>query len=308
MKASVIVPTHNREKSLKECILALLNQSFDDYEIIIVDDGSSDGTPQMIKGLQKEHKNLRYLRQKNMGPGIARNNGVKNARGKIVVFTDDDCIAERTWLKEMVDSFKKENIGVVGGGYIFHEEKGLIGLWQSCNVKRGISEGRLKDPSFFESNNLAMLKKVFLEVGGFNPLFGPKDGSEDFNLNYQTFKKGYKLVFNENAKVKHLHKMNLGGVLKQNYIAGRGDIVFMFVNREKRIFRPYYFLVFPAVAFKKALGQIKYTGKKYLFPLFYFLDFLGLFYHQLGRFVRCITIKKPNLFFYVADKSVKRQI
>jgi len=308
MKASIIVPTYNRKERLKECVLALLNQNFKDYEIIVVDDGSSDGTKDMINGLQKEHNNLRYLRQKNKGPGIARNYGVSEAEGNIIALTDDDCIADSNWLKEIVNSFKDKKVGVVGGGYVFHENPGLIGLWQSCNVKRGIKEGRLRHPSFFESNNLAMHKEVFLEVGGFNPLFGPKDGSEDFNLNYQTFKKGYKLVFNETAKVKHLHKLNLKGVLKQNYIAGRGDIVFMFINKEKRIFKPYHFLLFPLIAFKKTIGQIKYTNKKYNFPVFYVLNFLGLLYHQIGRCVRCIDIKKPSLFFYVADKSVKESI
>ena len=144
MKASIIVPTYNRKERLVGCVINLLNQDCKDYEVIIVDDGSLDGTKEMINNLQKNHKNLIYLRQRNRGPGIARNYGVESAKGKIIVLTDDDCIAEKEWLKEIIKPFKKDKkIGVVGGGYILHEEKGLIGLWQNCNVNRGIKDGRL---------------------------------------------------------------------------------------------------------------------------------------------------------------------
>lgn len=305
MKASVIVPTYNRKERLRGCILSLLNQNFEDYEIIVVDDGSSDGTEQMVESLQQTHSNLKYLKQKNRGPGIARNYGVENSEGDIVVFTDDDCIADEPWLKTMVNSFNGNSyLGIVGGGYVTPKEKGIIGLWQGCNVKHGIKDGRLKNPSFFEANNLAILKQAYLEVGGFCPVFGPKDGSEDFNLCYQILKSGYGSMFNDSAKIQHLHKLNLKGILKQNYIAGRGDIVFMSLNPERRRFKPHSFLLIPFVAFKKSFNLIKHTNKKYIFPVFYVFSFLWAIGHKVGKLVKCAKINKLKLFFYEADKRL----
>ncbi len=303
MKVSVVVPTYNRKESLRKCVDALLNQNFKDYELIIVDDGSTDETDVMIKSLQEKNKNLVYLRQENKGPSVARNFGAEKSKGKIIAFTDDDCIVEKNWLKELLKGFGNKNVGIVGGNYIFHEEKGFINLWQKSNMKKSIERGRFKKPQFFESNNMAILKELFVSVAGFNPIFGPKDGSEDLNLNYQVIKKGFGLTFREDARVLHLHKRNLKGVLKQYYIAGRGDIVFMFLNKEKRIFRPHYFLLIPLVALKNALKQTEYTRRVYL-PILSLLNFLCLLCHQFGKAVRSISIKKTHLFLYNANKSL----
>ena len=301
MRASIVVPTYNRKERLRQCINALLKQNFDDYELVIVDDGSTDGTEEMVKDLQK--KNIIYLKQENKGPSAARNFGVEKSNGKFIAFTDDDCIVEKNWLKELLKGFDNKNVGIVGGNYVFHDEKGFISLWQKCNMEKSIEGGRFKKPQFFESNNMAILKELFVSVAGFNPIFGPNDGSEDLNLNYQIIKKGFGLTFRENARVLHLHKKTLKGVLKQYYIAGRGDIVFMFLNKEKRIFRPHYLLLIPLVALKNALKQTAYAPRGYL-PIFSLLNFLCLLYHQFGKVVRSISIKKPLLFLYNANKSL----
>ncbi|MBT4191965.1 MAG: glycosyltransferase family 2 protein, partial [Candidatus Diapherotrites archaeon] len=101
MDASVIIPTYNAEKIIKPVINALLSQQTKKtFEIIVVDDGSSDETAQEVKKIKS--KKLVYLHQKNTGPAKARNAGAKCAKGKIILFIDSDCVAEKAWLTEML--------------------------------------------------------------------------------------------------------------------------------------------------------------------------------------------------------------
>ena len=100
---SIIVPTFNRKTELEQCVKSLLNLTYKDYEIIIVDDGSSDGTEELIRGLDA---NIVYIRQKNAGPAVARNTGIQHMKGEFAVFTDSDCIVDKKWLE---DCFEKRN-------------------------------------------------------------------------------------------------------------------------------------------------------------------------------------------------------
>jgi glycosyltransferase involved in cell wall biosynthesis len=88
---SVIIPTYNREKFLKIAVRSVLEQSFNDYELIVVDDGSSDGTKEMLQLAQaKLHGKIKYFYQKNKGPAAARNQGLKEAKGEFICFLDSD--------------------------------------------------------------------------------------------------------------------------------------------------------------------------------------------------------------------------
>ncbi len=103
-RVSVVVPTYNHAATIPLCIDALLAQDFprDQYEVIFVDDGSADGTAGVVAGYAARDPRIRYVHQVNRGPAAARNRGAQEARGSILVFTDDDCVAEPTWLSEMV--------------------------------------------------------------------------------------------------------------------------------------------------------------------------------------------------------------
>ena len=94
MKASVIVPAHNAAQTIEECIEALLKQSVprEKYEVIIVDDGSTDGTATLARSY-----GVRVLTQPHRGPAAARNAGAGQATGEVLLFTDADCAPTRTW-------------------------------------------------------------------------------------------------------------------------------------------------------------------------------------------------------------------
>ena len=96
LSLTVVIPTYNRKNILKKCLNALFDQTYpqSDYEVIVVDDGSTDGTEEIVKFLINNSPCiLRYFKQEHKGPAAARNLGIKNANGKIILFIGDDIIA-----------------------------------------------------------------------------------------------------------------------------------------------------------------------------------------------------------------------
>lgn len=112
-KVSVIVPVYNGQKYLKRAAKCLLNQTLDDYEIVFVNDGSTDDTAKIMEDLRKKHKKVRVITQENQGAGAARNTGLDNARGDYVVFLDVDDTFEKDMLKEMYNKAVKTNSDIV---------------------------------------------------------------------------------------------------------------------------------------------------------------------------------------------------
>ena len=99
MKISVIVPVFNCENTLRTCVNSLLNQNFDEYEIILVDDGSEDNSGAICDDYDKEHEKIRVVHKTNGGVSSACNFGIDYARGKYIMFCDSDDYAEPDWMK-----------------------------------------------------------------------------------------------------------------------------------------------------------------------------------------------------------------
>ena len=106
-EVSVIVPVYNSEKSLKNCIESIIRQTFSDFELIIINDGSTDNSRQICEQLQQKDARIMICNQSNAGVSAARNKGVTMAQGKYIMFCDsDDCVAE-TWIEAMYDAVVK---------------------------------------------------------------------------------------------------------------------------------------------------------------------------------------------------------
>ena len=119
-KVSIILPTYNRAYIIEKGINSLLNQTYQDFEIIIVDDGSTDNTEEIIKKLQEKDKRIKYIKLKtNKGAATARNIGIKAARGEYIAFQDSD----DEWMHEklekqvkVLDTSSKEVVVYTGFG------------------------------------------------------------------------------------------------------------------------------------------------------------------------------------------------
>ena len=116
MKLNIIIPTYNRKKELIETLKAFSNQTYRDFEIIIVDDGSTDGTVDILKNLDLPFK-IKCIFQNHGGPAVARNQGIKKSNSKILFFTGDDIIPSENLLEEHINIHqerKKDNLVVLG--------------------------------------------------------------------------------------------------------------------------------------------------------------------------------------------------
>ncbi|MCD4693830.1 glycosyltransferase [bacterium] len=178
---------------LKKCLKNLLNLKFSEYEIIIVNDGSNDGTKEFLETLKNE-KIKPIHHKKNLGLSESRNTGIKNAKYNIVAFTDDDCLVDKNWLKNLSKEFIDDNIGFVIG-QTFYIKKGYQGYFP----ERLVSNIGAKWPM---GCNIAFSKKVFEKCGYFDDLFF-KYNNEDSEMAIRAISKNFSFKRSFNAVVYH---------------------------------------------------------------------------------------------------------
>ncbi|MBI4811523.1 MAG: glycosyltransferase family 2 protein [Ignavibacteriales bacterium] len=109
---SVIVPTYNRLPSLKRALESLYIQDFSDFEIIVVNDGSKDGTAEYLVQAVREHS-IRVVELSDLGIAAARNRGAEAAKGNILAFLDDDCSVYPTWLHDLEAALHRHRASLV---------------------------------------------------------------------------------------------------------------------------------------------------------------------------------------------------
>lgn len=211
---SVIVPAFNAEKTIGKCIESILAQEFEEeFELIVVDDASKDAT---VQKAMEFGQGIVLVEQKHAGPAVARNNGAKKAKGEIIVFTDADCVASASWLREMIAPFSDKNVAGVQGAYKT-KQKSLVARF--CQIEIEERYERMKKAAGLDwigSYSAAYKKKVFLDFSGFDESF-PIASGEDPELSYRMAEKGLLLVFNPKAIVFHQHPESLGKYLKTKF-------------------------------------------------------------------------------------------
>jgi cellulose synthase/poly-beta-1,6-N-acetylglucosamine synthase-like glycosyltransferase len=213
---SVIVPAYNEAKNITNCLKSLSNQTYpqEQYEIIVVDDGSTDQTPTLVQNFP----GIRLIRQENQGPAAARNRGVQQARGEIVIFTDADCIPLPDWIAEMVRPFQQNpEIVAVKGAYETRQRG-----WTPRFVQLEFEDkyDKLKKQrfiDFIDTYAAAYRRQIFLQAGGFSLDFH-LPSAEDAELGFRIANKGYKMVFNPQARVIHLHPQSPQSYLRKKYL------------------------------------------------------------------------------------------
>ncbi|TAN61943.1 glycosyltransferase [bacterium] len=179
MMISVIIPTRDRSDSLKNTILSLKNQVISeelglDYEIIVVDNNSTDGTKELVKdmGIQMNGR-LKYIFESDKGASCARNKGIESAEGEIISFIDDDCTAVKNWLNEIALTFKNYNADAVLGKISLvlpAQRPEWIPEWflekRLAKVDYGIATRRIDDKDLVAAN-ISFKSEIFKKFGGF---------------------------------------------------------------------------------------------------------------------------------------------
>jgi len=209
-KISVIIAAYNAEKTIVNCILSLKKQVYPQFEIIVVNDGSTDNTKKILEKI----KGIKIISQKNKGPGAARNLGAKKARGDILVFTDSDCEArDKFWLRNISSVFNKDNkIAAVASCYNgsvgkkFIEEYAFLELvYRLKNMPHEVSTA--------PSSNISCRKGIFIEIGGF-PEQKKFIFAEDILFSYNMSRMG-KIIWKKELGIYHKFRTTLHEYLKQ---------------------------------------------------------------------------------------------
>jgi glycosyltransferase involved in cell wall biosynthesis len=201
-RASVVIPAYNAAGTLPACLAALSQQTLagPDFEIIVADDGSTDGTALVAA----EAGANRVLVLPHRGPAAARNSGIAAARGETILFTDADCRPAPDWLAQMLRPLDDTDVSGVKGSYRTQQREVIARLAQCEFEERYNRQELLPSIDFVDTYAAAFRSAVLREVGGFNPAF-PHADNEDVDLSYRLAERGYRLVFNRQAVVYHRH-------------------------------------------------------------------------------------------------------
>ena len=283
---SVVTPTFNRCDELVHLIHSLNDQTLESkfFELIICDDGSTDCTEQIIKNLLNEvNFNIKYIFQKNSGPGNARNNGVKNAKGELIIFTDSDCEAERNWLKNIYTSYLSENFDAFGGPDLAKDDflpiQRAINYSMSSFFTTGGIRGHNKNmlTSFYpRTHNMGIKKDLFLKLGGFSTMrFG-----EDIEFSHRVYKEGAKVKLLDNVIVYHRRRTNYSKFFKQVYNSGvarinlgkRDSKMIKLVHTLPSIFTILSFFFFFFLFFSLYISSLMIS---FLFFILFLVSFIG---------------------------------
>lgn len=135
IKVSVIIPIYNTEKYLEECLESVLNQTLKEIEIIAVDDGSTDNSLSILGRYAEKYVNIVILTQSNQGAGPARNNGIRNAKGKYLIFMDPDDFYPSNDCLEALYNAAEENHVMMCGGIIMQDSYGTRSVWRRRTIR-----------------------------------------------------------------------------------------------------------------------------------------------------------------------------
>lgn len=216
---SVVVPVFNGEATIGACIQSILQVDFpsSEMELIVVNNRSTDAT---LQRLELFRGSIRIVEETKLGPAAARNAGVHAARGRFIVFTDADCVVERTWLRNLLPLLDDTRIGIAGGAILAIDPANRIAHFgeRIHDHRRSIEEFK---PPYAITMNWASRRAVLSEVGLFDEslLRG-----EDVELSWRIHAAGYRFVYCDGARVRHHNESTYSGLLKEGCLHGRAAI------------------------------------------------------------------------------------
>lgn len=290
MKFSIVIPNWNGEKLLKKNLPTVLKTGAD--EVIVVDDGSTDGSKRYINELTKLRINELKIRavfnKKNLGFATSVNRGVKAARGDIVVLLNNDVVPEKNFLEPLKEDFRDPKVFAVSLGE--PQWSWAKGKWVGGFIEHEPGEKtKIPHVSFWASGGSGAFRKdIWEKLGGLDNLYRPFYW-EDVDLSYRAWKRGYKIIWDPRAVVYHKHEGTISRFPKKyvSLIAERNRLFFIWKNITsiKMILEHKFFL------FKKLL-----TNPGYWRPfLMAFLKFPSVLKRRF-REIKEVKIKDEEIF------------
>ncbi len=203
------------KETFGDCIDSLLNLNYplQDREIIIVDNGSSDNT---LEILTEYGEKIKFFRERQRGAAAARNHGINKGRGTWIALTDADCIVDSEWLLNFLPHFTDPSVGIVGGKILAKRPANKIALFgeRIHDQQKAINEF---NPPYVASGNWVSPRQLLVNMGGFdvNLLRG-----EDLDLSYRIGAENYSLEYEPELIVFHNNEDNFYGLFKEGSLHG----------------------------------------------------------------------------------------
>lgn len=211
---SVVIPAYNAREVLDACLDALERQTLsrEKYEIIVVDDGSTDGTQEIAA-----NRDVVLIYQRHRGAAAARNAGARRAEGEIIIFTDADCMPEPNWIEAIASRFADKDVVGVSGRIRTHQRSLVARFIQLEYDDRYENIARHRYIDFISTATGAYGLETFLQNGGFR-----EDllGAEDAELSFRLASQGHKMVFAPEAIVYHVHPESILEYARRKYHYG----------------------------------------------------------------------------------------
>lgn len=276
-RISVIVPTYNRADALPKCIESLLHQTLDAglYEIVIVDNNSSDHTESIVTDyVARARLNIRYVFEPRQGLHFARHTGAKAATSDILAYTDDDAICDPRWLAELMIAFEDKEVGCAGGKICIkwdQEPPSWIIPYENVlgQLDYGSKKRALGDSEFINGGNFCIRRCVLWDVGGFNPdqIGEVLVGDGEAGLCRKIHKRGIKMLWVPEAVVWHRQNVRRNATLSdmkrrfRNNGVCSGYALYKNVKKRTRLLvdvprSVFYFVRFKTLALLKRRSEV----------------------------------------------------
>lgn len=222
LNVSVVVPIKNAARTLPVCLAALSRLEPPPAEIVLIDNGSTDGSLSLAVDFQQEHSSspIRVLTEPHPGASAARNAGIKAAGGEIIAFTDADCEPDVNWLRHLVAPFQDPAVGGVAGRIVGAAGGSVVELFSALYTLQSPEQPsvhRTWTPwaGGFPTANLAVRRTLLEQLGGFDEsltIYG-----EDYDLCARLYRQGSTIAYRPKAVVRHHHRTTVAGLLRQAY-------------------------------------------------------------------------------------------
>lgn len=288
-KISVVIPVFNQSNLLKHTLESLKNQTFKDFETIVIDDASTDNSYEVAK----EYSNKVFKNISNRGPAYNRNLGVKVAESDVIAFIDSDCIADENWLNELYKTIQDKSVGAVMGNTSIPNSTYIGNSISALGFPAGGSIGFEKMwkvdenglTNHISSCNVAIKTSVLEQHGGFDESF-PMAGGEDTELSHRYTKNGVKIKYHQHAKVYHVPRTSLLSFFRWQINRGRTNY-----HLKKKIEKVDNFIKLRLWSSKNVLKEQLFDKK---LPMVFFLLSSSFVLQQYGYFAEKMKDKNSK--------------
>jgi glycosyltransferase involved in cell wall biosynthesis len=206
---SAIICTRNRPDLIGQAVASVLDNTYADFELVVVDQSDDDRTEQIVRAMMTDAHRVHYIHSTTPGLSRAYNTGIRASTGEILAFTDDDCVARRDWIASIVSAFDQEPEADLLYGQV-QRARVLVGVDGECPELLFERAERLSHSEGFRiygmGANFAARRQIFERVGGFDEMLGgggPLKSSQDYDFQYRVYRAGATVLLCPTSLVEH---------------------------------------------------------------------------------------------------------